>query len=171
MQVFMKRVLNSKSRRQTRVLITAVVALMFVALVVTPTASARPIGQTYVPMDYMNVWIYDAYYGDLDNGGYQDDIHVILLFDLGYYSFYEVLYDITLTLPSGVSYTYTIYFLATYEYIRIDNEFLNYATESGDYQVEITALMVTPSYILDTASCIFDPPGGDGGAPPTFKVY
>ncbi|MFW9918816.1 MAG: hypothetical protein ACFFED_04405 [Candidatus Thorarchaeota archaeon] len=170
----MKRVLNSKSRRPTRVLITTVVAVMFIALVITPTACARPTSQTLMPVyyyDYMQVWIYDAYYGDLDQGGCDNDIHVILLFDLGYYSFYEVYYDITLTMPSGARFTYTIYFLADYEYIRIDNEFLNYATESGDYRIDITALMITPSFIFDTSSCIFDPPGSSEGGDPTFRVY
>ena len=71
-----------------------------------------------------------------------------------------------------MQYTYSVYFLADYEYIRIDNIFLNHATETGDYIVYIDALMVTPSFIYDTSSYVFDPPGGgDNGGDLGFRVY
>lgn len=169
MRVFARRGLSSKTRTN-RVLITTTVAIMFLVLVIAPTASAYP--GYYIPRNYLDVWVYHAYYGDFDQGGCQNDVHVILYFDLGYYSIYEVYYDITLTLPSGARFTYSVYFLADYEYIRIDNLFLNHATESGYYRVNIEALMVTPSWIYDTASCIFDPPGGgDNGGDIGFRVY
>ncbi len=156
---------NSSKKVYMRVLLICITALVLVAFSNVPTASAYTQNS-----DYINVIIYDAYYGDLDQGGVDNDIHVTLLFDLGYYAYYEIYYDISLTLPSGLTYTYRVHVLAWYEHIRIDNEFLNHATEAGDYKVEVVALMVFPSVILDSASLVFDPPGGDGGGDPVFRV-
>jgi hypothetical protein len=167
MKVFNKRVMKPGSKKKARVLTAALAILLCIVVTNVPTASAYP-GKA---SSFIDVHVYDAYYGDLDSEGIENDVHIILLFDLGYNQYYEFYYQITLTLPSGVSYSYLVHVLAWYEYIRIDNEFLNYATEKGNYRVDVTALMVYPVYYTDSGSIVFDPPGYGAGADPEFRVY
>ncbi len=166
MKVFDKRVKRSISKKKARVLTAAFAVFLCITFMNVPAASAYP-GKA---SSFIDVHVYDAYYGDLDSGGIENDVHIILLFDLGYNQYYEFYYQITLTLPSGTSYSYLVHVLAWYEYIRIDNEFLNYATEPGDYTVHVTAIMVYPSYFTDSGSIVFDPPGYGAGADPEFRI-
>ena len=118
-----------------------------------------------------NVTILDAGYSDMDGGIDKNDVYVILEFNLGYALYYEFDYYITLTLPSGISYTYFVWVIAWVETIQLTNIFYNHATESGNYSVYIDALMYYPEYIWDYDFIAFDPPGGSAGGDPEFLVY
>ena len=109
--------------------------------------------------------IYQAYYGDVDKDGYEDDVFVKLKFYLNGFDDdddegYLFNYSIILTLPSGLSYQYWVTIMGKAESIvTVDNLFFNHATESGDYKVEVFAVLYVPIYDTAEASLVFDPPG------------
>jgi hypothetical protein len=118
----------------------------------------------------IDVSVVYATYADLDHGGVANDVFSLVRFKLGYSSTYEFYYLITLTLPSGSSYSYLVWVFAWYSDIYIYNVFLNHATESGDYTIAVDALLVSPDIATDTGIYVFDPPGGSGGGEPQFIV-
>ncbi|HDD67073.1 MAG TPA: hypothetical protein ENG31_00435 [Candidatus Thorarchaeota archaeon] len=152
-----------------RTRVFALVLLVSVMVVVTIAPPVR--AETTDTMDpTITVTIVDATYTDIDSDAYEDDVLVILRFDLGYHLYYEFGYLITLQLPSGENYTYLVYVLAWVDTVYTYNMFYNHATESGDYTVHVQALLLTPGTATDTAHYTFDPPGGSEGGEPTFGV-
>ncbi len=118
-----------------------------------------------------NVYILDAYYTDMDQDSQENDVFVTLGFELGYSFIYDFIYEIRLTLPSGASYSYYVRVLAWSDVIIIRNLFFDHATESGDYTVDVFAVMISPDVVSAEASVVFDPPGGSEGGDPYFGVY
>lgn len=118
-----------------------------------------------------DVSIVYADYLDMDGDCYFDDILVIVQFDLGFSPIYEFYYLISLTLPSGIQYSYLVHVLAWADTIYIYNAFYDHATETGNYTVYVTALLLYPNSASDSVSHIFDPPGGSPGGRPTFDVF
>ncbi len=118
----------------------------------------------------INVDIEEAYYSDLDNDGFNDDVFVLLRFDLTGSSYYEYGYLITLTLPSGTSYSYIVIVRSLVDTVYTKNYFWDHATECGDYTVTVQALLNVPYTFYDTDTEIFDPPGGSEGGKPGFSV-
>ncbi len=152
--------------------LSVVVLFAFVAmLMITPPVMAADTGSTTTDEPTIDVSIHYATYDDLDDDGLKNDVYVVLHFSLGYYYYYEVYYWITLELPSGTSYSYRVYMFALSEFVVTHNIFYNYATESGNYTVSVTALLNTPYQASDCAQYTFDPPGGSEGGKPTFGVY
>lgn len=157
---------SPRSRRIQRIFLVGIllIALLFVVNVRTVSAA----GETE---QGFQVTIEDALYTDLDGDGYEDDVFVYVRFDLGEFCYYEFAYIITLTLPSGAEYAYLVYVWAWADYVYTNNLFIDHATESGDYQVYVDAILIIPEDATDSQSCIFDPPGGSEGGPPAFHVY
>ncbi len=115
--------------------------------------------------------IEDAFYTDLDLDSVADDVFVLLRFDLKGSVYYEFAYVITLTLPSGTSFSYTVIVLSWVDVVYTHNLFFDHVTEKGDYTVSVDTILVTPGVVTDTCSYTFDPPGGSEGGKPTFGVY
>lgn len=119
----------------------------------------------------IKVTIENANYLDLDLDSNEDDIHVLLRFDLADFDYYEFAYIITLELPSGIEYSYLVYVWAWIDIVHINNLFYDHATECGNYTVYVDAAMVNPVFATDSETYMFDPPGGSEGGKPTFGVY
>jgi hypothetical protein len=132
----------------------------------------------------IDVRIKQAYYTDIDDDGYEDDVLVSLKFQFmindDEFSFR---YTIVLTLPSGISYAYQVsldmevdedlceeFDEDTMIIVNIDNLFYNHATESGDYRVEVYATLTDPGHDRAYTSLIFDPPGATDGTTPDFEI-
>lgn len=156
------------TRIMSRILLIAVLFTIMTPLMNLPTVSAT----TNSSSDHLfEVTIVDANYLDADSDYYADDVVALLRFDLGYAAIYDFYYLITLTLPSGLEYSYLVHVIAWADTIYIYNVFYDHATESGDYTIYVSALMISPTTIADSATYIFDPPGGSPGGRPTFAVY
>jgi hypothetical protein len=159
------------SKLMMRIMLFTIIFGLCIAFTSVVSVSAEPLGgSTYSHV--FDVEVLDAKYCDMEGDGIENDVHVILEFTLGHSIIYDFDYYIRLTLPSGESHTYYVRILAWVDSIEVNNAFYNHADESGDYIVDIDALMYTPEIMSDTESVVFDPPGGAGGAdPPTFEVF
>ncbi len=144
--------------------------VLFALLVIVPMCVNIPVVHAASDEHGIEVTIVDACYTDLDDDSWEDDVLVVVRFDLSSSDYYEFAYVITLTLPSGTSYSYLVIVLAWVDVVYTYNLFFNHATESGDYTVYVKALLVTPATATDSATYVFDPPGGSEGGKPTFGV-
>ncbi|MBD3159569.1 MAG: hypothetical protein GF309_12320 [Candidatus Lokiarchaeota archaeon] len=152
---------------------TVIIAVIFslcVVMVTSPSARATetPSQESIAEID---VSIEDACYLDLDLDSFEDDVYVLLRFDLADFDYYEFAYIITLELPSGIEYSYLVYVWAWIDVVYTNNLFYNHATESGNYTVYVDAAMVNPVFTMDYEEYVFDPPGGSEGGKPTFGVH
>jgi len=115
---------------------------------------------TVVPtIDYAN-------YGDFDGDGFEDDVYINVTIDLSGANVYNFQYILTLTLPSGLFYTYQ-YTIVTDSNLVLHHYLMDHATEPGWYDVDVDITMKTGGISTAHAEYIFDPPGGgsNGGSP------
>ncbi len=150
--------------------VMAVLFSVFLVMATTPVAHAASSDSTDYTAE-IKVTIEDACYLDLDQDLIENDVLVIVRFDLADFPYYEFAYVITLQLPSGIQYSYLVYVFAWVHTVRLHNVFFDHATESGDYTVFVDALMVYPAIAEDSGEYVFDPPGGSEGGKPAFGVY
>lgn len=116
----------------------------------------------------------DAYYADLDGDNFQDDIRLELSLDL--YNSYETtnvdLY-IDITLPSGTVYSFLVHLIlvksTTHGYYELSVNIYNAATESGWYTASTVAFTPDDLYSIQE-TIVFDPPGSNGGVPPSIEI-
>ena len=119
------------------------------------------------------IQIIDAYYGDLDGDGVEDDIKILVEFDFIILEPSRVDLNIWIELPSGYTYNVrvSVYRAPTESILNIDC--FNMATESGWYTVTMLAsIMGTGAgkyYITD--ELVFDPPTEAGPGLPGVKAY
>lgn len=118
----------------------------------------------------MSITIDDAYYGNLDDDSYEDDIRISLtLVVSNWYYYTDIDLYIGIELPSGIEFwfiaEFTVYKTTYSGYITIDFDLLNTATESGWYTASAVGFANNERVsIMDTL--IFDPPGSTDGADP-----
>ncbi len=128
---------------------------------VTTTASSEEI---------VNVVILDAYYCDLDNDSYKDDIYAEVKLNLLGSNFYALDYYVNLTLPSGTLFSYYAKVNTNMNEVILKNFFYNHALESGDYTLTVKVVLKNGGMLTDSHSFVFDPPGGSDGADPSFDL-
>ncbi|MHA1225697.1 MAG: hypothetical protein ACTSPV_03035 [Candidatus Hodarchaeales archaeon] len=119
-----------------------------------------------------DIQIVEAFYADLDNQGLPNDIlsHFIIEFeDDDNYSF--IILFISLTLPSGTQFQYSYLIITDLPGIYVSLYFYNHASESGWYNLKISALLLGSKSHWISDSLTFDPPGGDPGeVPPSTEL-
>lgn len=129
------------------------------------------IGSEEDPMVYsLEVKIIDAWYEDADGDGKENDVIVMLEFDVEDEQDNKIKYDIELELPSGLLYTYSVVIESPTSYFVTRNVFWNHATENGWYTTSVTAYINSKKATADSDELIFDPPGGDTGDPIAFSA-
>lgn len=114
--------------------------------------------------------ILHAYYYDLDNDGYMDDIYTVISVytSSGYSEQVNAYVYQYLTLPSGKMFYTRLYVHGYDSYFRIYTTWYNVATETGWYLFEAAIENLNYyGYSYDTESVLFDPPteGPEGGMP------
>ena len=133
-----------------------------------PVVSAQP---RIASVDHIQ--IIDAYYGDLDGDGAEDDIKILIEFSFATLDPSRVDLNLWIELPSGYTYNVRVsVFRAPSESIlNIDG--INMATESGWYTVSMLASVAGTGsgkyYITD--QLIFDPPTESGPGLPGVTAY
>jgi len=120
-----------------------------------------------------------AYYDDFDDDGEEDDVIIeYRIFVLDYSDYdddwgYERTYHIwaytTLTLPSGLRYTYFFDF-ATVEGVEITQVWIDGAQEEGWYKFSIYTDGYDDNVKGDYERIVFDPPGGGLPGPPSIVM-
>jgi hypothetical protein len=121
-----------------------------------------------------SIYIADAYYADLDNDGYEDDIKLLLEFCFENVDSVRVDLNIWIELPSGLMYAFRISVYRAPAQSTLNVDCLDMATESGWYTVTMIASIMGMGggkyYITDQLD--FDPPTGGGpGLPPAIDAY
>ena len=141
--------------------------LVFLCINIANFAQAQPVNyqndSTCQSGIYTNINISTAYYGDLDNDTYHDDIFVRVKVDLFCKQRYNFDYYAYLILPSGTQTYDAIGINTRLTSLTFETTFLNWAIESGDYQVVIKILMYSGGPQVSSTDYIFDPPGGSTG--------
>ena len=118
----------------------------------------------------VNITIDDAYYSDLNNDGLEMDVFARVSLVFNGANRYNMQYYITLTLPSGISWTYGYLINTRLDSIHLDNYFYNHAVEQGNYEITVQLVLKTCGVIYADASHIFDPPGGETRPPTAFDL-
>ena len=118
----------------------------------------------------ISVRISEAYYADIDNDGLEDDIYSTVQIDLSGSQRYFLDYYITLTLPSGLNFSYYYSINTVWSQLTIGNYFWNHAIEQGDYTLTVQAILWTGGISHAGHSYTFDPPGGSDEGDPTFDI-
>jgi hypothetical protein len=154
------------AKSAVRALRLALVISVLLVFLQTPQVAASP----HRPDATITLTIDDACYLDLDGDSKENDVYVRLKFELDWSWYYEFYYYIELTLPSGESFAYLVWVWTVLDVLYLHNLFYNHATESGDYQVYVEALLVVPDIAFDIEEYVFDPPGGSEGDKPRFTV-
>lgn len=150
----------------------AFVFTLFILLLVSVTSTSQAAEACTTTSTGFDVSIVTAYYADLEGDGIENDVYVLLQFDIVDVPIYDFVYQIVLELPSGASYVYLVAVRAWVTTVYLNNYFFNHATESGNYTVYVDTLLVAPYNAADSAMMVFDPPGySEGGdVPPGFTV-
>jgi len=148
--------------------IALVLVALIAALVCIPVVDAQP---RFVNEEL--IWISDAYYGDLDGDGYEDDIKILLQFSLTNAEPARIEMTIWIQLPSGYVHGVGISIWNAQQYGVLNVDCLNMATESGIYTVTMAASVfgtgIGKAYITDYLQ--FDPPTGSGPGLPSVDAY
>ncbi len=118
----------------------------------------------------VDMTIEDAWYADLDNDSYTDDIAVVVLLELYNYNYItSVDVYIGVELPSGTTYWFTadlsLYKTTYYGYLEITFHLLNTATETGWYTAKAVGFADGETLSI-MHSYDFDPPGETNGGDP-----
>jgi hypothetical protein len=136
--------------------------------VMLPTVSAQP-----RITSGSNIRIMDAYYGDLDGDGYEDDIKLLVEFSFGNTDPSRVDLNIWIELPSGIIYNFRISVYRPPNESILNIDCIDMATESGWYTVTMLASVMGAGngklYITDQLE--FDPPTGTGPGLPKVEAY
>ena len=117
----------------------------------------------------ISVRVIDAYYSDLDNDTYQDDIYALVRFELSGALRYYFDYYVTLTLPSGYNFSYAFAIIATGSF-DLNHYFFDHAIESGNYTLSVFVILKTEGISTDSHIYVFDPPRASTGGDPTLVV-
>jgi hypothetical protein len=112
-----------------------------------------------------------AFYTDLDNDGFEDDVYAeaYLAFDDVVRA--RILLIYTLTLPSGYTYRDYYYHKITSEFITYEFRIYNGAFESGDYIFDLVCIVHSNGeFQRYQDTLVFDPPGGADDEPPHSTI-
>ncbi len=148
---------------------TAMILLLFGSFVTAVRADARQLSEGK-KIATIGLRIVDAYYADLDNDGYEDDILGIIKITMTGVNVANMEYVISLTLPSGTIYSYLVKITTNQDVIVLKNFFWDHAYESGDYTLKVTLNLINYEKITVSETYTFDPPGSSQGGEPTFDV-
>ncbi len=119
-----------------------------------------------------SIAIQDAYYGDLDSDQIEDDIKILVAFQLDDIqpSRIELYFDLVLPSGNGYSFKVIIYGCPT---SALNLDCINMATESGIYTVSMVAFLYGSGTgkLYTTDYLEFDPPTGAGPGLPDIVAY
>jgi len=114
---------------------------------------------TTATTERLHLKLYNATYGDFDDDGKNDDI--ICHLDITVNSELHrktLLAEITLTLPNGDSYSYSILVSIVSNTITLTIYFMNHAYVPGDYHIKAEVNLYTEGVYYSSAELYFDPP-------------
>lgn len=118
-------------------------------------------------------YITDAFYGDFDRDGFDDDIKVIAVLDIDCDDDITSYLYLDIYLPSGNCFQFFIFVEFECEGDPLQFTFTTYNTalESGWYIADLTGYFVTEDTLyFGASSIIFDPPEGTGTGDPGVEV-
>lgn len=146
--------------------------LVLILISVSPfMAEEVIIGSETDPMIFsLEVTVKDAWYEDLEGDGKENDVIILLEFDIIDDRDNKIRYNIELVLPSGVTFTYSVVLQSGTSNFVTKNVFWNHATESGWYTTSVTAYINSKKATTENDDLVFDPPGGDTGDVHAFSV-
>lgn len=106
-----------------------------------------------------SITLFDGSYGDYDDDGHIDDLQCFLRIATNSDTARNnIAVGITLTLPNGDVYYYTIYVTTIYDYVVLKLLFINHAYVPGDYCISAQANLFGGGILYSQHEIIFDPP-------------
>jgi len=123
--------------------------------------------------DVNYVSISDAYYADIDNDGFEDDIKLLVEFAFPTEEPVRLDLNIWIELPSGLIFNFRVSVWRAPNESILNIDCIDMAIESGWYTVNLlTSVMGSGGgkyYIVD--SLVFDPPNEGGSGLPSIAAY
>ncbi|MCF2142396.1 MAG: hypothetical protein K9W42_01665 [Candidatus Heimdallarchaeota archaeon] len=133
---------------------------LFLLPIVTAQAATPPVRlTTNSTVSRLQLKLYNATYGDLDTDGKADDIicylDVEIISDLHRKTF---MIEITVILPNGDNYAYSILVSTVNNKATIILQFMNHAYVAGDYCIKAEVNLYTEGIYYNSTEIYFDPP-------------
>ena len=148
-----------KNKKKNLIAISLILSIFAVSFVASKTNVVDSLGEQ------IDLFITDAYYGDFDYDGNEDDIRIKAILDANFQDEVLMFLYIDIVLPSNYVHKFSFMVEAEFEgpdkFVTITA--FNTATESGWYDCELTGLAVYRDVLLYSFSMkTFDPPTGSG---------
>ncbi len=103
--------------------------------------------------------LFDGDYGDFDSDGREDDIEVFLEISMSEeLKRKNLMLELSVYLPNGDSYAYSIMISTVYDTIVLHILFFNHAYVPGDYTVKAEINLFTEGHYYSQTEITFDPP-------------
>lgn len=150
--------------------ISAVFFLLLLLGGFVPSLNASQMSITDTSEPTIVVEILFANYTDLDDDGYLDDVYAEVSVELSGAVAYTFEYFVTLTLPSGLNFSYLFIISTNYQSFNIYNYFYDHAIETGWYTLDVDATLNNGGRSTASSTLVFDPPGGSGGSDPDMEI-
>ncbi len=161
---FVEDVWRMKNKKKNLIAISFILSIFLVSFVVSKTNVVDSLGEE------IDLIITEAYYGDFDLDGDEDDIRVKAVLDANFQDNVLMFIYIDITLPSNYVHKFSFQLVVKFEgpdkFVTITA--YNTATESGWYDCKLTGLAVYRDMLLYSYSVkTFDPPteSGENGDP------
>lgn len=163
--------IKMSSMNYLRILKIACIAIMSIGLLTNGLTAVY--GETIIDGGdvTLTINIYDAFYGDLDNDGVEDDAEadftILIDRDNGnqQITFYLI---IVLVLPSGRYFDFFFSITTVETTLDATMLFINQALEPGWYDVHIGCILYGEELGFGIESYTFDPPGEGSGTDPAI---
>lgn len=107
----------------------------------------------------ISIYVAEAYYGDLDADGYEDDTFARVELTLSGANRYNFEYWVTLTLPSGQDFVFGWGINTRLNFLNLSTTMYDTALESGWYHLHIEIVLKTGGTSYLDMEHVFDPPG------------
>ena len=159
-----------KNSKLNKILVVTIILLLFAPGIYDAQAMTFPKLNMKDRNVELTTLITEAYYTDLDNDGYQDDIFAIVLIETEGVIFANLDYYVQMELPSGTVYSYHVRITTNNETLILSNYFWNHAYESGNYSLTVTVVLRNARRMTSSTTLVFDPPGSSQGGEPSFDV-
>jgi hypothetical protein len=148
-----------KNKKKNLIVISFILTIFAVSFVVSKTNVVDSLGEK------IDLFITDAYYGDFDYDGYEDDVRIKAVLDANFQDSVLLFLYVDVILPSGCVHQFSFQVIVEFEgpdkFVTITA--YNTATESGWYDCELTGLAVYRDMLLYSYSMkTFDPPTESG---------
>ncbi len=154
----------------TKTILLCMLIFVSVSYLIAPVEAVSP-KNVSTEQTRVSLAVLGADYADTDGDMVMND--AIVWFDilLSGDTRYTLTLILSLTLPSGKSYSYTYIIITSYSVLHCTMYFYDHATEPGYYLFNATAILRSGGRCVSSVEYQFDPPGGSGDIDPCGALF